>query len=66
MMSKGERLPHAVIAAAKDDARFKAVEVRKQDNVIEVLWTQEPARRQPDVDVPLRRRAASTAGRGRA
>lgn len=39
MMSKGERMPHAVIAAAKDDARFKAVEVRKQDNVFEVLWT---------------------------
>jgi hypothetical protein len=32
-------MPHVVIAAAKDDARFKAVEVRKQDNVIEVLWT---------------------------
>jgi hypothetical protein len=39
MMNKGERVPHVVIAAAKDDARFKAVEVRKQDNVIEVLWT---------------------------
>ena len=39
MMSKGERVPHVVIAAAKDDACFKAVEVRKQDNVIEVLWT---------------------------
>jgi hypothetical protein len=39
MMSKGERMPHSVIAAAKDDARFKAVEVRKQDNVLEVLWT---------------------------
>ncbi len=38
MMSKGERVPHVVIAAAKDDACFKAVEVRKQDNVIEVLW----------------------------
>jgi len=39
MMSKGEKTPHVVIAAAKDDARFKAVEVRKQDNAIEVLWT---------------------------
>jgi len=39
MMSKGERMPHVVVAAAKDDARFKAVEVRKQDNTIEVLWT---------------------------
>ncbi len=38
MMSKGEKIPHVVIAAAKDDARFKAVEVRKQDGVFEVLW----------------------------
>jgi len=38
MMSKGEKTPHVVIAAAKDDARFKAVEVRKQDGVFEVLW----------------------------
>jgi Tfp pilus assembly protein PilN len=38
-MTKGERMPHVVIAAAKDDAQFKAVEVRKQDNVVEVLWT---------------------------
>ena len=38
-MTKGERMPHVVIAAAKDEAQFKAVEVRKQDNVVEVLWT---------------------------
>ncbi len=38
MMSKGEKIPHVVIAAAKDDARFKAVEVRKQDGGFEVLW----------------------------
>ena len=38
MMTKGDKAPHAVIAAAKDDARFKAVEVRKQDGVVEVLW----------------------------
>ncbi len=38
MMSKGEKIPHVVIAAAKDDARFKAVEVRKQDGLFEVLW----------------------------
>jgi hypothetical protein len=37
-MSKGERMPHAVIAAARDDARFKAVEVRKHDNAVEILW----------------------------
>lgn len=38
-MSKGEKLPNAVIAAARDDMRFKAVEVRRQDSGIEVLWT---------------------------
>ncbi len=38
-MSKGERIPHSVIAAAKEDARFKAVEVRKQDGRVEVVWT---------------------------
>jgi hypothetical protein len=38
MMSKGEKIPHVVIAAARDDARFKAVEVRKQDGMFEVLW----------------------------
>lgn len=38
MMSKGEKIPHVVIAAAKDDARFKAVEVRRLDGVFEVLW----------------------------
>ena len=37
-MTKGDKMPHSVIAAARDDARFKAVEVRKQDNVVEVLW----------------------------
>jgi len=37
-MTKAEKTPHLVIAAAKDDARFKAVEVRKQDNAVEVLW----------------------------
>ena len=38
-MSKGDRTSHAVLAAARDDARFKAVEVRKHDKVTEVLWT---------------------------
>lgn len=37
-MTKAEKMPHLVIAVAKDDARFKAVEVRKQDNAVEVLW----------------------------
>ncbi len=39
MMSKGEKTPHVVIAAAKDDGQFKAVEVRKQEDGLEVLWT---------------------------
>ena len=39
MMSKGEKTPHVVIAAAKDDGQFKAVEVRKQEHALEVLWT---------------------------
>jgi len=39
MMSKGEKTPHVVIAAAKDDGQFKAVEVRKQEATLEVLWT---------------------------
>lgn len=38
MMTKGDKTPHVVIAAAKDDARFKAVEVRKQDGVVEIVW----------------------------
>lgn len=39
MMSKGEKTPHVVIAAAKDDGQFKAVEVRKHEDILEVLWT---------------------------
>jgi hypothetical protein len=38
-MSKGEKLPHVVIAAAREDKRFKAVEVRRQEGRFEVLWT---------------------------
>jgi hypothetical protein len=38
-MSKGEKTPHVVVAAAKDDGRFKAVEVRKHEDTLEVLWT---------------------------
>ena len=39
MMSKGEKTPHVVIAAAKDNGQFKAVEVRKHEDTLEVLWT---------------------------
>ena len=42
-MSKGEKMPHAVIAAAKEDARFKAVEVRRQDEPDRGPVDQEPA-----------------------
>jgi hypothetical protein len=46
-MSKGERTPHSVIAVAKEDARFKAVEVRRQDRQVEVLWSKSvPAEKQ--------------------
>ncbi len=39
MMSKGEKTLHVMIAAAKDDGRFKAVEVRRHEDALEVLWT---------------------------
>ncbi|HON90182.1 MAG TPA: PilN domain-containing protein [Sedimentisphaerales bacterium] len=46
-MSKGEKTPHSVIAVVKEDARFKAVEVRRQDRQVEVLWGKStPAERQ--------------------
>lgn len=46
-MSKGEKILHSVIAAAKEDARFMAVEVRRQDSQVEVLWTKDlPAEKQ--------------------
>ena len=46
-MSKGEKTPHSVIAVAKEDARFKAVEVRRLDGHVEVLWARElPAEQQ--------------------
>lgn len=38
-MSKGEKIPHSVIAVAREDARFKAIEVRRLDHHVEVLWT---------------------------
>jgi len=38
-MSKGEKIPHSVIAAAREDARFKAIEVRRLDHHVEVMWT---------------------------
>jgi hypothetical protein len=37
-MSKGEKTPHTVIAVAKEDGQFKAVEARRQDNQVEILW----------------------------
>jgi hypothetical protein len=38
-MSKGAKTAHSVIAVAKDDARFKAVEVCQRDGQVEVLWS---------------------------
>jgi len=37
-MSKGARTSQSIIAVAKDDARFKAVEVREHDGVVELVW----------------------------
>ncbi|HNS20835.1 MAG TPA: hypothetical protein PKH24_10070 [Sedimentisphaerales bacterium] len=38
-MSKGERIPHSVVAAAREDGQFRAVEVRRLDGRVEVVWT---------------------------
>lgn len=46
-MSKGEKTPHSIIAVAKEDGRFKAVEIRRHDSHVEVLWTRSlPAEKQ--------------------
>ncbi len=46
-MSKGEKIPHSVVAVAREDARFKAVEVHRHDRQVEILWTRSlPADRQ--------------------
>lgn len=46
-MSKGERIPHSIIAVAKEDGQFKAIEVRRQDGRVEVVWTRSlPAEKQ--------------------
>jgi len=38
-MSKGEKIPHVVVAVAREDARFKAVELHRHDRQVEILWT---------------------------
>jgi hypothetical protein len=38
-MNKGAKTTPSVIAVAKDDARFKAVEVCQRDGQVEVLWS---------------------------
>lgn len=37
-MSKSPKTPRSVIAAIKDDTQFKAVELRAQDDEVEILW----------------------------
>jgi hypothetical protein len=37
-MSKSPKTPRSVIAAVKDEGQFKAVHLRMQDDVMEVLW----------------------------
>lgn len=38
-MSKEAKISHSIIAVARDDARFKAVELRRRDGAVEVVWT---------------------------
>jgi len=38
-MNKGAKISHSVMAAAKDGAQFKAVELRSLEGVVEVVWT---------------------------
>jgi len=42
-MSKSVKTPHAVIAAAREDAHFRAVEVHNHDGRIEVVWARSVA-----------------------
>ncbi len=37
-MKKAANVSHSIVAVAKDDAQFKAVEARRQDGIVEVVW----------------------------
>jgi hypothetical protein len=37
-MNKSPKTPQSVVAAIKDDMQFKAVELRAQDDEVEILW----------------------------
>jgi hypothetical protein len=38
-MSKGTKAPHALIAVTRDETDFRAVEVRRHDQGVEIAWT---------------------------
>ncbi len=38
-MSRSVKTPHSVIAAVRDETAFRAVALRKRNEVVEVLWT---------------------------
>jgi hypothetical protein len=38
-MSKGTKTPHALIAVTRDETDFRAVEVRKHGQAVEIAWT---------------------------
>jgi hypothetical protein len=38
-MSKGTKIPHALVAVTRDDTDFRAVEVHKHDQTAEIAWT---------------------------
>ncbi len=42
-MSKGTKTPHALIAVTRDEADFRAVEVRRHDQAVEIAWTRSDA-----------------------
>lgn len=37
-MNKSDKTPRSVVAAVKEDAQFKAVEMRAHDGMVEILW----------------------------
>ena len=38
-MSKGTKIPHALVAVTRDETDFRAVEVHKHDQAVEITWT---------------------------
>ena len=40
-MSKGAKIPHAVIAAVRDDTVFRAIALRRQNDHVEIRWARQ-------------------------